>query len=336
MLAAGHSLSGLATGYGACLAYSAISGHELYWLVPHVAAAVVAGWSLWPDIDSPRSTVSTSLGVVTRLLHELVVIGCAAVYYATRAEADDPKKPVIHRGFTHTIPGALLAGLFIATVCALWPHWGTVVVLGISLHWAARALYIPNAIDKKLSLSRLKGKSPPQRIGVILYHRAGQSIRRRATDIMKLAPLPGKYLRSFGRGGTLAICLGGAFLFTGQTTAFDTPAAGLLGLAAVVGCLTHCCGDSCTEAGVCWRFPFKHRSTGRRWQPTRWPKWLAFRAGAAFEIAVMYPLLVVAVILAAPGGFELVLHLVAAWRNGGGHVAALRFAPWQKTPPLLT
>jgi membrane-bound metal-dependent hydrolase YbcI (DUF457 family) len=334
MMSPGHSLSGPPVAYSLCLLYELSTGVELAWGIPHIAAIIVAGWCNWPDCDTLKSTVSTSLGIITRSLHELVVMLCAVIYYATRSEKDDPKKPVIHRGATHTWPGAVFMGLLVAVICLAWPMWGTIGVLGISLHWAMRGLYIPNSPDKPLGKTALDGHRLFARIGIVVYHRMGVALKRNAVEILRMLPMPGKYLRAFGRTGTFAICLGVAFILVRATPALDTPWAGLLGAAAAVGVLTHMVGDSVTECGICWFFPFRHPRTGKRWEFVHLPKWLAFKTGRAFEYGIVYPLLMLAAMVAMPGGFALVLEVYAAWRTNHVQATALRFAPWLTEPQL--
>lgn len=308
MLGPGHALSGAAAGYGACLAISALTGCELHPIVPHVTAAVVAGWALFPDCDTRRSVVSTSLGCATGAMHHGMTALAAATYYATRTEADDPRRPVIHRGLTHTWPFALAIGVLIGLLCLLWSHWATPIVLGISLHWALRGLVIPAPRSAKNS------------------NFVGKYLTERGYMLMRMAPLPGKYVKSLGRGGTFAACLVAAFLITEPTHDLGIPWSLFLGFATALGCIVHCLGDSVTEFGICWRFPFVHPATGRRWQPVRFPKWFAFKAGRALETCVMWPVLLFACVLTAPGGLALLGHmdeLATAWRHGAAVIAAL-------------
>jgi len=356
MMSTGHVFSALPVGYTAATGFSLLTGIELHWIVPHIAAVVCAGWALWPDCDTLKSTVSTSLGIITRGLHELVTVLCAAIYYATRTDKDPADKPVIHRGATHTWPGALVMGLLVAGICAIWPRWGTPAVLGISLHWAMRGLYMPKAIDKPVSQAKLKRqgrglKGFIKRLGVRLYHRTGQRLKRLATSVIRVLPLPGKYLRATGRSGTLGICLGASIYTTEHAPVMHTYWSGALGAAAVLGILTHMAGDSVTESGVCWRFPFVHPKTGRRWQPSKIPTvtvpdWVpllkgkvlkpAFKTGRAFEIGVVYPLCIAAAILAAPGGYALAMDVISvAWRGGVNAAVAIPWLAWPKTRATL-
>lgn len=332
MMSPEHSLSGATAGYVASVIIESVFGVEMFWVIPHLIAVIVAGWANWPDCDTRQSTVSTSLGWLTLSLHHLVTMICAAVYYATRTDADPADKPRIHRGATHTWPGALVMGAIVAAICAIWPHWCVPAVLGISLHWAARGIYIPTAIDKPIGKSKLAGKGFWRRLAARAYFAIGQSIRRTAIRGLRRLPLPGKYLRASGRTGTAAVCMGIAFYAAWYTHELDTRWAGLLGLAAVLGILVHMLGDSVTESGICWLFPFVHPRTGRRWEECQLPKWLAFKTGRAFEYAVVAPACILGAIAAMPGGYLLFVEIYhAAWRGGVNVALALPFATWPKT-----
>ena len=333
MMSTGHALSGMAVGYGASLLFQHITKIELHWVIPHAAAVVTAGWALWPDVDCHNATVTTSLGRVTKGVHHLIERACEAIYWATATEYDD-NTPVIHRGATHTWPGALVMGLLVAMICAAYPRVGTPIILGISLHWAMRGLYMPTSPDKQLSQARLRGRNFVDQLGVIAYHRMGVLLKRRAVRVMRTVPLPGKYLRKVGRWGTFTACMAVAIFATEFTHALDTYWAGLLGIGAALGILTHMLGDSATESGVCWLFPFINPRSGKRWDPFQLPRWLAFKTGRAFEIGVMYPILIGSCVVAMPGGYALVLSVIAAWRDGYAAATALPFAPWlRKRPP---
>jgi membrane-bound metal-dependent hydrolase YbcI (DUF457 family) len=338
MMSPEHSLSGAAAGYITCVLIELAAGIELPWIIPHTVAAVVAGWANWPDCDTRQSTVSTSLGYLTLSLHHLVTIICAAVYYATRTDKDPANKPRIHRGATHTWPGALVMGSVVAIICAAYPTWGVPIVFGISLHWAARGIYIPTAIDKPIGKTKLAGKGFLRRCAARAYFATGQHIRRLAIDLLRTLPLPGKYLRALGRTGTAAVCMGIAFYAAWYTHDLDTRWTALLGLAAVLGILVHMLGDSVTEAGICWLFPFVHPRTGRRWEECQLPKWLAFKTGRAFEYAVIAPACILGCLAAMPGGYVLLAGVwTAVWRGGINVALTLPFAAWPRTrmaPPL--
>lgn len=321
MMSTGHALSGAAVGYTASLLFQYFTDTELHWVVPHAVAAINAGWAGWPDCDTRKAMVTTSLGAPTIAMHKLVVRACAAIYWATATPYDD-NTPVIHRGATHTWPGAVFMGLVVTALILAYPRVATPIILGISLHWATRGLYMPTSPDKQLSESRLRGRSFVDQIGIVIYHRMGVALKHRAVAMMrsKFVPLPGKYLRKIGRTGTFVLCLVAAVYATEVATdVFDTRWAALLGGCATLGILTHMVGDSVTESGICWLFPFVHPRSGKRWHPVRFPKWFAFKTGRAFEIGVVYPACLMACVIAMPGGYVLVMQLLgaisAAWRD---------------------
>lgn len=348
MMSPGHAISGAASGYTACLIYSAATGYQWPWLVPHAVAVVVAGWALFPDCDSQKSTVSTSLGWITQSFHHLVCITAAAVYHATRTESDPADKPRIHRGISHTWPGALFMGLLVAALVAAFPRYATPAVLAFSLHLGLRGLAIP-----KSAHGQPKGNI------------AGRFITNRGYVLMRLVPQPGRIFnwmvrkssRMVGFSGkwvrtsSIIVCGVLAWLVTSATPELRTEWVAALGWCVVQGMLVHCAGDSVTESGICWHFPFVHKASGKRWHeskipPITMPDWVpifsgrvykpAFRTGRAFEIVVMYPLCIAACLLAAPGGLALLVqatNMMTAWRGATAGAVALPFAPWPMTPP---
>ncbi|HZE02604.1 MAG TPA: metal-dependent hydrolase [Pseudonocardiaceae bacterium] len=343
MMSSGHGGTGAFTGYTACLVTSAVTGHEWSWWFPHVAAVVVAGWALWCDCDTLISTVSTSLGWTSQFIHRrLIVPLCKGIYYATRTEADPADKPRVHRGATHTWPAAVVMGALVTVLCLAWPRAATTTVLAISAHWAMRGLTIPVAPHGK----------PKGNI-------AGRFITRRAYTFNRLIPQPGRafnwlvrkgarlcgFSGKWVRTGSLIVCTGTSWLITENTPELRTDWAAALGVLVTIGILTHMLGDSVTESGICWKFPFIDAATGKRWQETKIPTitapgWApfiagrvykpAFKTGRWFELGIVYPVCAAGCVLAAPGGLSLVEHL-AAWRGVGGVAAALPLATWQQT-----
>lgn len=343
-MSSGHGLMGACSGYLTCLAVEVATQTQFSWWFPHIAAGVCAGWALWPDIDTLKATVSTSLGWISRSLHEIVCWSAAGIYYATRTDADPADQPKIHRGITHTWPGALFMGIVIFALCMVYPLVAIPLVLGISLHWGLRGLAIPRSAH-----GEPKGNM------------AGRYLTKRAYVMLRLIPLPGrifnwairKLSRKMGLKGkwlrtlALAICLGAAF-----TMCWNVPELHhwryivLLGWLVTQGCLVHMLGDSITESGICWKFPFIDKETGRRWHETKIPEITflgkkykpAFKTGRAFEIGVVYPLCIAACVLAAPGGWTLLGYmgeLATAWRHRATLNAALPFEPWPTTKTAL-
>lgn len=76
--------------------------------------------------------------------------------------------------------------------------------------------------------------------------------------------------------------------------------AGWLGVAVAGGCLVHDLGDSLTESGCPFLWPFLPIK-GETWYEIRPPKWLRFRTGTRFETWVVFPLVLAGCLLAIPG-----------------------------------
>lgn len=100
-------------------------------LVPftEAPASVAAGIGLFlfakvsPDLDHPGSSITRSWGPVTRLLSWAIIRPAARLAYATTRAQADPPRAAVHRGFTHTAPGAVAAGLVLAWALLSGPWW---------------------------------------------------------------------------------------------------------------------------------------------------------------------------------------------------------------------
>lgn len=75
-----------------------------------VGATLASGAALLPDIDHPRSTVAHTFGVVSRGVSHLVS-GFSGFLYQLTSTRNDSHRHGTHRGFTHTLVFAVLAGL---------------------------------------------------------------------------------------------------------------------------------------------------------------------------------------------------------------------------------
>lgn len=347
MMSPSHAFSGAYSGYLSCIVASAVTGHQWSWWYPHVVAVICAGWALWPDCDTLRSTVSTSLGWITQGLHHFITIVASAVYYATRTDADPPDKPVIHRGITHTWPGAVFMGVVVTIPCLIWPHYAAAVVLAISLHWGLRGLAIPKAPHGK-PRGNFMGRFLTERGYMLsrLIPQPGRIFNWLIRKGSRKAGLSGKFVRT----SSIIVCGVIAWIITGYTPELHTSWAGLLGGCVVQGVLVHMLGDSVTESGICWRFPFVHPVSGRRWQASKIPsitipRWVpvfkgrvfkpAFKTGRAFEVLVMCPLFFAGCLVTAPGGFETLTALIdaaTAWRGARVRTTALPSPAWLTTP----
>lgn len=81
-----------------------------------VGATLASGAALLPDIDHPKSTVAHTFGIVSRGLSRLVS-GFSGVVYQLTCTSRDSHRDGTHRGLTHTLVFAVLAGL-VTTVIA--------------------------------------------------------------------------------------------------------------------------------------------------------------------------------------------------------------------------
>ncbi|MGW0892556.1 metal-dependent hydrolase [Saccharopolyspora gloriosae] len=105
-----HAMSGLA-------AWSAVTAladtHLIGQLSPKtwvVGATLASGAALLPDIDHPKSTVASTFGAVSRGVSSLFSGISGFMYRLTRTKRDSDREGT-HRGFTHTVVFAILAGL---------------------------------------------------------------------------------------------------------------------------------------------------------------------------------------------------------------------------------
>lgn len=97
-------------------------------LVPYAEApaAVAAGIGLFlfgkvaPDLDHRSSSVTRSWWLLSKA-YSAIVRGVARFAYETSRGPGDPQGAAVHRGFTHTLPGALLGGALLVVVILAGP-----------------------------------------------------------------------------------------------------------------------------------------------------------------------------------------------------------------------
>ncbi|PKW12742.1 metal-dependent hydrolase [Saccharopolyspora spinosa] len=110
-----HAMSGVA----AWAAVTALADtHALGQLSPKtwvVGATLSAGAALLPDIDHPKSTVASTFGAVSRGASTGISGFSGFIYRLTRTKHDSDREGT-HRGFTHTVVFALLAGLITTAI----------------------------------------------------------------------------------------------------------------------------------------------------------------------------------------------------------------------------
>ncbi|MER7014107.1 metal-dependent hydrolase [Saccharopolyspora sp. NPDC000359] len=110
-----HAMSGLA----AWAAVTALADtHALGQLSPKtwvVGATLASGAALLPDIDHPKSTVASTFGAVSRGASAGISGFSGFLYRLTRTKRDSNREGT-HRGFTHTVVFAVLAGLITTAI----------------------------------------------------------------------------------------------------------------------------------------------------------------------------------------------------------------------------
>lgn len=110
-----HAMSGL-------VAWAAVTTladtHAIGQLSPKtwvVGATLASGSALLPDIDHPKSTVASTFGGISRGTSAALANISGFLYRLTRTKRDSDREGT-HRGFTHTIVFAILAGLITTAI----------------------------------------------------------------------------------------------------------------------------------------------------------------------------------------------------------------------------
>jgi membrane-bound metal-dependent hydrolase YbcI (DUF457 family) len=110
-----HAMSGL-VGWAAVTAIA--DTHAIGQLSPKtwvVGATLASGAALLPDIDHPQSTVASTFGGISRGV-SAGISGLSGFLYRLTRTKNDSDRDGTHRGFTHTLVFAVLAGLLTTTV----------------------------------------------------------------------------------------------------------------------------------------------------------------------------------------------------------------------------
>ncbi len=123
-----HAVSGLA----AWAAVTALADeHAIGQLSPKtwvVGATLATGAALLPDIDHPDSTVARTFGGISRGV-SAAMSGLSGFLYRLTRTAHDSDRQGTHRGFTHTLVFAILAGL--STTAVVQAGDGTALAIGM-------------------------------------------------------------------------------------------------------------------------------------------------------------------------------------------------------------
>lgn len=160
-MARGHALMGAVIWLGGCAAAAQFrDGHLPSLALVAIGTPVCAGWAIVPDIDHPNSTISRSLGPVSRGVAELAAGSSRLIHEATRTQWDRPDEDG-HRTVTHTLIGALvfgavvglagwLGGPWVAALLVFWPaHLGISATLKSRRRrqwWFGRTVRLPKSV----------------------------------------------------------------------------------------------------------------------------------------------------------------------------------------------
>lgn len=124
---------------GACVVAVGSAAGLVPWATPGVAAmctGLILAGSDWPDIDHKPSTVSQAWGWASLAVCLVTRFISRRVYRYTRAR-DDPQTRDPHRTFTHTWPGAIIAGGLI-TLVLVSGLWGSAIIMAALVGGALR------------------------------------------------------------------------------------------------------------------------------------------------------------------------------------------------------
>jgi membrane-bound metal-dependent hydrolase YbcI (DUF457 family) len=250
MMGRSHALSAAVGWLGGC---AALTGGGVDVSLTAIGAGVIVstGFALLPDLDHPGSTVSRTLGPLTRGLSTLTSATSRTARAASCRHCGDRDSG--HRGLTHTAVGAVTAGM-LATVAG--HHWGQTTAMALIgfAAWLASHAALSSTTRAKIGDWLLPGR----------FRRRGK--------------------RSFRFAASVGALLVGVF----AAVALTDPAVTSwwwLGIPVAWGCLAHSLGDAQTFSAVPLWWPFEIR--GCRWAPVGTPRWMRFRTGSRTETFVV-------------------------------------------------
>lgn len=156
-MATGHAIMGATVWLTGCAAVELLGHQQLGAAVQVVGTAVCAGWALAPDLDHPKSTVSKSLGPVSRIISKGIAKLGAVVHEHTRTIWDRPDEDG-HRTLTHTVVWAVLCGIFAVGAGRAGGPWAAGILV-----FAATSLAVKASLPWEWRRHRVKVSSRPAR-----------------------------------------------------------------------------------------------------------------------------------------------------------------------------
>ncbi|GAA2818805.1 metal-dependent hydrolase [Crossiella cryophila] len=134
-----HAISGTAAWGAVVVGFGA---YDLGHFTPQtvvVGAIMASGAALLPDLDHPGSTVSRTFGPISKAASKAINTVSHAVYRGTRTKRDSNRDGG-HRGLTHTVVFALLAGIGTTAVVQATNRWALPILLFFFCGLAVRGL----------------------------------------------------------------------------------------------------------------------------------------------------------------------------------------------------
>jgi membrane-bound metal-dependent hydrolase YbcI (DUF457 family) len=202
---AGVSLALTSAGIGTATMHGAMSPQT--WTV---GAVLATGAALLPDLDHPESTIARTFGPLTHLISRGTHEVSHLVYRGTRTRRDANRHGG-HRGVTHTLVFAALAGLATLALVRASHQWALAVLLftfcglalrGLLHEWTPRGHVVGvTLVSAALTglcwhwLSGAPGQAELAGIAVItgcLAHCLGDAITEQGCPILWPVPLGGK------------------------------------------------------------------------------------------------------------------------------------------------
>ncbi|MBP2474757.1 membrane-bound metal-dependent hydrolase YbcI (DUF457 family) [Crossiella equi] len=104
-----------------------------------VGAILASGAALLPDLDHPGSTVSRTFGPISKAASKGINTVSHALYRSTRTKRDSNRDGG-HRGLTHTVVFALLAGVLTTAIVSATNKWALPILLFFFCGLAVRGL----------------------------------------------------------------------------------------------------------------------------------------------------------------------------------------------------
>lgn len=205
-MATGHAIMGATVWLTGCAAVELLGHQQLGAAVQVVGTAVCAGWALAPDLDHPNSTVSNSLGPVSRIISKALARLSVWVHRLTCTRWDAIERDG-HRSLTHTVVWAVLCGLLTVGAGTVGGPWVAAVLVFAASVLALRAA-LPLKVRKWWVRLRKNGRRRPVRADLI----AAVAL---AAMAYTLTPGDGWWLGLAVGTGCVVHCLGDAMTESG-------------------------------------------------------------------------------------------------------------------------